>query len=187
MKKSLVYTRTGDGGQTSLVGGERVSKTDVRLEAYGTVDELSAQLGLLNTLIPADDADHSLILFVQNKLFAVGSYLATDPSFTSFRQASLLSEEAIERIEHRIDAIDAELPKINNFVLPGGSPAAAQAHVARTVCRRAERLILRVAADHEVDDKILRFVNRLSDYLFVLSRKCNISAFEPELFWDKDC
>jgi cob(I)alamin adenosyltransferase len=187
MKKSLVYTRTGDAGQTSLVGGERVSKTDLRLEAYGTVDELSSHLGLLAALLPADSDDRDIIFFVQNKLFTIGSYLATDPSFTDFRQASLLSEAAVERLEQRIDLIDDALPKINNFILPGGTLASAQANVGRTVARRAERLILRVAAEHEVDPKILRFMNRLSDYLFVLSRKCNIDAHRPEVFWDKDC
>ena len=186
MKKSLIYTRTGDKGKTSLVGGERVDKTDIRLEAYGTVDELSAFLGVL-VLSLHHHADKGLIGFIQNKLFTIGSYLATDPSFTSFRQESLLSEEAIVRLERRIDEIDEQLPKLNNFVLPGGTPCAAQAHVCRTVCRRAERAILRVNELHEVDDKILRFMNRLSDYLFVLSRACNVDAGIPEVFCDKSC
>ena len=186
MKKSLIYTRTGDKGTTSLVGGERVEKTDLRLEAYGTVDELSAFLGVLATQL-SDSSDKELVFYIQNKLFTIGSYLATDPSFTTFRQESLLSEDAILKLEHRIDELDAQLPKLNNFVLPGGSLAAAQAHVCRTVCRRAERAILRVANQYEVDDKILRFMNRLSDYLFVLSRVCNIVASVSEVFWDKSC
>lgn len=186
MKKSLIYTRTGDQGKTSLVGGERVDKTDMRLEAYGTVDELSAFLGVLIAQIP-DSPDKELLLYVQNKLFTIGSYLATDPSFTSFREASLLSEDAIVCLEERIDQLDAALPKINNFVLPGGSLNAAQAHVCRTVCRRAERAILRVNEQYEVDAKILRFMNRLSDYLFVFSRTCNVESSVPELLWDKSC
>lgn len=186
MKKSLIYTRTGDKGKTSLVGGERVDKTDIRLEAYGTVDELSAFLGVLATLIPGSP-DRELLFYVQNKLFTIGSYLATDPSFTTFRQESMLSEDAILRLEQRIDELDSQLPKLNNFVLPGGSPASAQAHVCRTVCRRAERAILRVADLYEVDDKILRFMNRLSDYLFVFSRTCNVESAVPEVFWDKSC
>lgn len=186
MKKSLIYTRTGDKGTTSLVGGERVAKTDVRLEAYGTVDELSAFIGLLAAYME-NSTDKSLLFFIQNKLFTIGSYLATDPSFTSFRAESLLPEDAIATLETRIDQLDAELPRLNNFVLPGGTVCAAQAHVCRTVCRRAERAILRVSADFEVDDKILRFMNRLSDYLFVLSRSCNIASGEAEVFWDKTC
>ncbi|MEG1615988.1 MAG: cob(I)yrinic acid a,c-diamide adenosyltransferase [Bacteroidales bacterium] len=186
MKKSLIYTRTGDKGTTSLVGGERVEKTDIRLEAYGTVDELSAFLGVLSTQMP-DSVDKSLIFYIQNKLFTVGSYLATDPSFTSFRQESLMSEDSIVKLESRIDELDGGLPRLNNFVLPGGTLCSAQAHVCRTVCRRAERAILRVSGEYEVDDKILRFMNRLSDYLFVLSRACNINASVTEVFWDKSC
>ena len=186
MKKSMIYTRTGDSGTTSLVGGERVAKTDLRLEAYGTVDELNAFIGVLLAQMPAGD-DHDILLFVQNKLFTVGSYLATDPSFTSFRQESLLPESAVEKLERRIDEIDASLPKLNNFVLPGGSLSAAQAHVCRTVCRRAERAILRVSEQYPVDEVILRFMNRLSDYLFVLSRACNILSSVDEIFWNKSC
>ncbi len=186
MKKSLIYTGTGDKGTTSLVGGERVLKTDIRLQAYGTVDELNAFIGMLIAMHgPSPDSD--LLFFVQNKLFTIGSYLATNPEFTTFREASLLSESDIERVERRIDEVDGELPKINNFVLPGGSVVAAQAHICRTVCRRAEREILMVSHDHEVDDKILRFMNRLSDYLFVFSRACNIMLQHPEVFWDKSC
>ncbi|MGL4293701.1 MAG: cob(I)yrinic acid a,c-diamide adenosyltransferase [Bacteroidales bacterium] len=186
MKKSMIYTRTGDKGTTSLVGGERVEKTDIRLEAYGTVDELSACLGLLAAYMSGSE-DKSLLFYIQNKLFTIGSYLATDPSFTSFRAESLLSEDAVAVLEKRIDELDAALPRLNNFVLPGGTICASQAHVCRTVCRRAERAILRVSTEYEVDDKILRFMNRLSDYLFVLSRACNISEGFAEVFWDKGC
>lgn len=186
MKKCNVYTGTGDQGQTSLVGGERVSKTDLRLEAYGTVDELNSFIGvLIATCAPSPDTE--LLLYVQNKLFTIGSYLATDPSFTAFRKESLLSEEASQKLERRMDELDEKLPRINNFILPGGSSCAAAAHVCRTVCRRAERAILRVAESHEVDDKILRFMNRLSDYLFVFSRACNINTGHNEVFWDKTC
>ena len=186
MKKSRIYTRTGDQGMTSLVGGERVSKTDIRLEAYGTIDELNSHIGLLMAFV--DDEDHrSLLYYIQNKLFTVGSYLATDPSFTSFRQESLLSQEAIEKIEQTIDVLDAQLPALTNFVLPSGSTQAAQAHICRCVCRRAERGILQLAEVHEVDEKIIQFVNRLSDYFFVFARKCNIEAGIAENFWDKSC
>ena len=187
MEKSVVYTRTGDKGMTSLVGGERVSKTDVRLEAYGTVDELNSQLGLLMAYLKDDKENLELLFYVQNKLFTVGSYLATDPSFTSFREDSLLKEVSIEKLEKAIDIIDNSLPKHNKFVLPSGSVSGSQAHICRCVCRRTERRILSLAESHEVDEKIIRFVNRLSDYLFVLSRKCNIDADAVENFWDKSC
>ncbi len=187
MKKSGIYTGTGDKGMTSLVGGERVSKTDVRLEAYGDVDELNSQLGLLMAYLNNDEENLHLLFYVQNKLFTVGSYLATDPSFTSFREDSLLKEVSIEKLERAIDEIDSTLPRHNKFVLPSGSISGSQAHICRCVCRRTERRILALAELHEVDDKIIRFINRLSDYLFVLSRKCNIDSDAKENFWDKSC
>ncbi len=186
MKKSLIYTRTGDKGMTSLVGGERVSKTDIRLEAYGTIDELNSHIGLLMAFIGDQDSS-SLLYYIQNKLFTVGSYLATDPSFTSFRQESLLSEVSIEKVEEAIDMIDSRLPSLTNFVLPSGTNSASQAHICRCVCRRAERCILQLSEIHDVDEKIVRFVNRLSDYFFVLARKCNVDAGISENFWDKSC
>ncbi len=187
MEKSVVYTRTGDKGMTSLVGGERVLKTDVRLETYGTVDELNSQLGLLMAYMTDDQENLDLLYYIQNKLFTVGSYLATDPSFTSFREESLLKEVSIEKLERAIDKIDSNLPKHNKFVLPSGSISGSQAHVCRCVCRRTERRILFLSEFHEVDEKIVRFINRLSDYLFVLSRKCNIDNNAVENFWDKSC
>lgn len=187
MEKSKIYTKTGDSGQTSLVGGKRVSKEDVRLEAYGTVDELNAYIGLLITSLPVSSSDVRILQFIQNKLFVVGSYLATDTSFTELREASRLKTSDIERIESRIDEIDRVLPPLNRFILPGGVPAAAKAHICRTVCRRAERRICEVAGQYEVDELILRFVNRLSDYLFVLSRFVNVEEGIKEIYWDKSC
>lgn len=187
MEKSKIYTKTGDAGQTSLVGGKRVSKKDVRLEAYGTVDELNAHLGMLIATLPVLSYDAVLLQFIQNKLFVVGSYLATDISFTELREASHIKIADIERIERRIDEIDGVLPPLNRFILPGGLPAAAKAHICRTVCRRAERRICEVAEQYEVDELILRFVNRLSDYLFVLSRFINVEGGVEEICWDKSC
>ena len=185
MKKSMLYTRTGDGGDTSLVGGCRISKSDERLEAYGTVDELNASIGWLRPQLRSD-IDRELLGFVQQKLFTVGSFLATDRSVTELRAASRLDPSAVVRLEERIDAIDAELPPLRNFVLPGGAPGAAAAHVSRTVCRRAERAICRV--EHETEgETIRRFINRLSDYLFVLSRLENSLAGVGEFFWTKVC
>lgn len=186
MKKSNLYTATGDKGTTSLVGGQRIAKNDPRLEAYGTIDELNAHIGVLRQTgnYPDDDA---LLLFIQNKLFVVGSYLATDTTFTQLRKASRLHPDEIARIERRIDTLDATVPPLHAFLLPGGTAAAAQAHVCRTVCRRAERRICQVAQEVEVDENILKFVNRLSDYFFVLARFNNYSANQNEIFWDKDC
>ena len=186
MKKSLIYTRTGDKGKTSLVGGARVSKTHVRLEAYGTVDELNAQLGLLYTYLTAED-DRKIILWVQHKLFSVGSYLATDQTNTELRIESQIGDEDIRSLDNAIDEADAQLPPLKAFIIPGGSRGSAVCHVCRTVCRRAERRILAMAEEHEVTENVSAFVNRLSDYLFVLGRKMNLLAETDEIYWDKSC
>ena len=185
-KKSLIYTRTGDKGKTSLVGGTRVKKTHVRLEAYGTVDELNSQLGLLYTYL-TEEGDKKLILWVQHKLFSVGSYLATDQSNTALRIESQIADEDIHRLENAIDEADALLPPLKAFVIPGGSRGSAVCQVCRTVCRRAERRILTMAEEHEVTENVSAFVNRLSDYLFVLARKMNLLAETDEIYWDKSC
>ena len=186
MKKSVVYTKTGDEGTTGLIGGTRVSKTDIRLESYGTVDELNAQLGLLVTYL-VDEADKDFLLKIQNKLFTVGSYLATDQKKISLNQSSIILLSDIEEIEQQIDKIDEQLPPINRFVIPGGCREAALCHVCRTVCRRAERRILAFAMTCFIDKNVIAFINRLSDYLFLLSRKQNISKNSSEIFWDKTC
>lgn len=186
MKKSMIYTRTGDKGTTSLVGGKRVQKTHVRLEAYGTVDELNAQLGLLCTYLPEGDDRHT-VLWVQNKLFCVGSYLATDQTDTTLRMESRVTDADIARMEQAIDEADSQLPPLRAFVIPGGSRGSAVCQVCRTVCRRAERRILALGEVHEVDDLVVAFVNRLSDYLFVLARRLNIIARTDEIYWDKTC
>ena len=185
-KKSLIYTRTGDKGKTSLVGGARVKKTHVRLEAYGTVDELNSQLGLLYTYL-TEEGDKKLILWVQHKLFSVGSYLATDQSNTALRIESQIADEDIHRLENAIDEADALLPPLKAFVIPGGSRGSAVCQVCRTVCRRAERRILTMAEEHEVTENVSAFVNRLSDYLFVLARKMNLLVETDEIYWDKSC
>ena len=183
MKKSKLYTGGGDQGMTSLVGGFRVPKTHPRLEAYGTVDELNAFIGLLITEI--DDANtRELLLFIQSKLFSAGSYLATDPSKTAYKMESHLTDDCIKRIEDAIDHMDNQLPKLRNFVLPGGSRSAALAHVCRTVCRRAERMIFLLAETNEVETPVLVFMNRLSDLLFVIARKECVTKKKEEIFWD---
>lgn len=188
MKKSMIYTRTGDVGTTSLVGGVRVSKTNERLEAYGTIDELNSFLGMLVSLI-GDAEEKSLLLQIQNRLFSVGAYLATDLSVTSHKTDSSLTSSDVKSLEDAIDRIDALLPPLKAFVLPGGSYPASVCHVCRTVCRRAERrmLILEELQICEIDTIYKSFMNRLSDYLFVLSRKLNLLAQTDENYWIKTC
>lgn len=181
-----IYTKTGDEGATSLVGGTRVPKTHVRLEAYGTVDELNAQLGLLRTYL-TEAADLNFVAGVQHKLFAVGGYLATDLTCRTLHQATVIRTEDVELMEREIDRLELGLPKLRAFVLPGGCRAAAVCHVCRTVCRRAERRILQLAQTVSVDGVLLAFMNRLSDYLFVLSRKLNNDEKKDEVFWENSC
>lgn len=186
MKKSGIYTRTGDKGTTSLVGGTRVTKTDIRLEAYGTVDELNSFLGLLLTYVE-EDFDRKQISNIQNKLFSVGSYLATDQVQTKLNCASMIYPEDVVILEEAIDRIDQELPPLHSFVLPGGTRGAAICHICRTVCRRAERLILSLPVSCAIDENLMAYMNRLSDYLFVLSRKINLCEKNEEIFWNKSC
>jgi cob(I)alamin adenosyltransferase len=186
MKKSGIYTKTGDAGMTSLVGGVRVSKLHPRLEAYGTIDELNSEIGLLITYV--DDAQEvELLTEVQRKLFTVGSYLATDQTQRELREQSKMHPEDVQQLEAAIDRVDAELPPLRLFVLPGGTRAASVCHVCRTVCRRAERRIIALAEECEVEPNVTAYVNRLSDYLFVLARKLNIQAGQDEIIWKKSC
>ena len=183
MEKSKIYTGGGDKGKTSLVGGFRVPKTHPRLEAYGTVDELNSFIGLLIEEVN-DSKTRELLLFIQSKLFTVGSYLATDPSKTEYKIESRITDDSIKKIEDAIDLIDRDLPKMTSFVLPGGSRSAALAHVCRTVCRRAERNIYRVTETDEVEEPVLIFMNRLSDLLFVIARKECLLKKGEENFWN---
>ncbi|MDR0745356.1 MAG: cob(I)yrinic acid a,c-diamide adenosyltransferase [Mediterranea sp.] len=186
MKKSLVYTKTGDKGTTALIGGTRVSKTHIRLEAYGTVDELNAQLGLLATYL-TDEKDKNVVLKVQNMLFTIGSHLATDQEKVELREASIITLNHIAELEQEIDAIDEALPPLCAFVIPGGSRGSAVCHVCRTVCRRAERRILALSEEYKISSEVLSYMNRLSDYLFVLSRRINVIKETSEIFWDNIC
>ena len=186
LKKSPIYTKTGDSGMTSLVGGVRVPKTHIRLEAYGTVDELNACLGLLATYLD-DGHDRCFVRRLQDTLFVVGSSLATDASQPLHCKPVTVSCGQVETLEHEIDRLDQTLPSLRAFVLPGGSRGAAVCHLCRTVCRRAERRILSLAQEVAVDPVLLAYVNRLSDYLFVLSRKMNQDEKKDEIFWQNDC
>lgn len=176
-----IYTRTGDTGDTALFDNSRVSKADPRVDAYGEVDELNAWLGLVRAAGISPDLDEALI-HIQRDLFAVGAQLA-DPSdrLAARVTKAFIADADIERLESLIDRLEQELPPLTRFILAGGSPAGASLHVARTVCRRAERRI--VALTPAADLVIIRYVNRLSDLLFVLARVVNHRAGQPETEW----
>lgn len=187
MSKSKIYTRTGDTGTTSLVNGRRVKKNDIRVEAYGTVDTLNSYIGV----VCADCCDSvspdaiSTLRFISNKLFNLGAYLASDNQPDTEPRG--LDDAAVVRIEQAIDALDSMVPPLNKFVLPGGNPAAAHAHVARTLCRDAERRIVDLAeAGIPVAPVVFNFMNRLSDYLFILARYINVVTETPEVTWDPE-
>ena len=177
-----IYTKTGDDGTTGLLGAGRLRKDDPRIEAYGTVDELNALLGTARAhgVDPETDA---LLARVQNELFVVGSALADPNPAGPFHNA--VTAEHVERLERTIDALESELPALTQFILPGGSPAAAQVHLARTVCRRAERAVVRLAAtpDGHVAEPLLVYLNRLSDALFVVARSINRRVGVADVPW----
>lgn len=184
MAITKVYTKTGDEGTTALIGGIRVKKTHPRIEAYGTVDELSSQLGLLVSFMKDGD-DKNLVVRIQRTLFTVCSYLATEQETTPLAPSYTLDTKEVEILEQAIDEINANLPRQTAFIIPGGSHVAAVAHVCRTVCRRAERRIFALAETAKVDAHVLEYMNRLSDYLFVLARKLNFIDGVREKIWKK--
>ncbi|MDX9909702.1 MAG: cob(I)yrinic acid a,c-diamide adenosyltransferase [Mariniphaga sp.] len=165
-----IYTKTGDDGTTGLVGGTRVKKFDARLEAYGTIDELNAAVGVIRSCdIP--DTISSVLIEIQNRLFNIGSRLASDKKGDKITEKLSITEAHIAFLEKAIDEMDKDLPKLRQFILPGGDLASAYCHVARTVCRRAERRILAFADRGTIQPEIVKYINRLSDFLFVLARK----------------
>ena len=186
MKITKVYTRTGDQGETSLVGGVRIKKSHIRLEAYGTVDELSAHLGMLVSMMKQDD-ERDFIIRIQNNLFNVCTHLATDQSQTPLYPSAHLADGEIASIEQRIDSLMKQLHERQGFVLPGGVPAACQAHICRTVCRRAERRIAALAEEAQIAPEMQQYVNRLSDYLFVLAKIINFNEGKSEIVWQNVC
>lgn len=186
MKITKVYTRTGDQGETSLVGGVRIKKSNIRLEAYGTVDELSAHLGMLVSMMKTGD-ERDFIIRIQNNLFNVCTHLATDQSQTPLYPSAHLAEGEIASIEQKIDSLMKQLPERQGFVLPGGVPAACQAHICRTVCRRAERRIAALAEEAQIAPEMQQYVNRLSDYLFVLAKIINFNEGKSEIVWQNVC
>lgn len=186
MKITKVYTKTGDMGTTAIVGGARLSKSDARIEAYGTVDELSCHLGLLAAEMAEGD-DRNNIFRIQNTLFNVCSHLATDQATTPLYPSCRIPEGEVEWMEQRIDECNALFSEFQGFILPGGCRAAAQAHVARAVCRRAERRVVALSQTTTISAEILKYINRLSDYLFVLAKKINLSAKIEEKIWVNAC
>jgi cob(I)alamin adenosyltransferase len=175
-----IYTKTGDKGDTSLIGGYRVSKSDLRIESYGTVDELNSWLGLVAEYMPNERI--SEIQQLQHLLFSVGAQLASKSSEQK-RPFSPIGEENITNLEKLIDDYENFLPAMTHFILPGGSKASAQAHIARCVCRRAERIVVQLSRVDFVDKLLLVFLNRLSDYLFCLARALNYWEERDEIKW----
>jgi len=176
-----VYTKTGDAGTTSLVGGKRVPKDCARLESYGTIDELNAQVGLLLTYV-SEPVDRETLIGIQNNLFVIGAQLATEaPQVPSV----IITSVDVTKLEQSIDAASEGLPKWRGFTLPGGCRPAALAHVCRTICRRAERRILTLNSSEEVAPELLAYVNRLSDYFYILALRLNFLQGTEEILWHK--
>lgn len=176
-----IYTRTGDQGTTALYGGLRLSKGDLRIEAYGTVDELNAFLGLVAAY--ADELEWTeRFRDIQSRLFDIGTHLAAEPGKKNLILPEI-PETKIEQLENYIDSMNEHLPELKYFILPGGNKASAACHVARTVCRRAERCVVRLSEAEQLNPVLIRYLNRLSDFLFVLARKFAHDANDPEIVW----
>jgi cob(I)alamin adenosyltransferase len=178
-----IYTKVGDKGNTSLIGGARVPKSHLRIEAYGTVDELNSHVGLCRDLL-TDGDNRKVLLEVQDRLFTIGSLLACDPAGEIKMRLPGLAEADVLVLEQEIDRMNDAIPVMKSFILPGGHPTLSAIHIARCVCRRAERCCVRLEAESpEAGSLILKYLNRLSDYLFVLSRYTGHSMHIPEIPW----
>lgn len=176
-----IYTKTGDQGTTGLLGGARISKANQRIYAYGTVDELNAHIGLLRDQ-EVNKGRENLLHQIQNNLFSIGSILAAQPD-KKINYLPEIQEEDILVLEQEMDAMNEKLPEMKNFILPGGNQAVSFCHIARCVCRRAEREVVNLANQETVPEVIIRYLNRLSDYLFVLSRKMASELGSEEIIW----
>ncbi|MFO0706025.1 MAG: cob(I)yrinic acid a,c-diamide adenosyltransferase [Nitrospira sp.] len=192
MRITKVYTKTGDGGHTRLAGGQQVWKDSLRVEAYGTIDELNASLGVVRVMNGEMTRTHAdarqledELRWMQNKLFDVGSILATSPGQT-FRNMPQVTAKDVTRMERLIDRCQKDLTPLKEFILPGGGKVSAFLHQARTICRRAERVCVRLSREEAVAPVIIKFVNRLSDLLFVLARWVARTQGEPEFLWERD-
>jgi cob(I)alamin adenosyltransferase len=186
-----IYTGTGDRGKTSLFSGERIAKSDDRIEAYGDVDELSSVIGVLISLLPKElEHIQAELRQIQSDLFHMGAWLSTMPDSASTKQLKTITTEPLKRLENSIDQMDADLPTIKSFILPGGHVTASVSHLARTVCRRTERHVIRLHKEKDIDDdvidqiqKIIIYLNRLSDYLFVFARYLNATFKISDIPW----
>jgi cob(I)alamin adenosyltransferase len=176
-----IYTKTGDKGQTSLIGGTRVPKHHIRIEAYGTVDELNSWIGLIRDQ-HIDELHRGILIEIQDRLFTIGSSLASDPEKAKMKIPDL-KEEDITLLEQEIDKMNDELPEMRSFVLPGGHTTVSYCHIARCVCRRAERNTIHLSENEFVAELVIKYLNRLSDYLFVLSRKLTHDLSAREIPW----
>jgi cob(I)alamin adenosyltransferase len=176
-----IYTKSGDDGETGLFGGGRVPKDSLRIEAYGTVDELNSHLGIVRSLAPSTDLDEEFAR-LQGELFVLGADLAA-PAVSGQADVRRIGQPDIDRLERAIDMFDAQVPLLRTFILPGGSPASAHLHVARTVCRRAERCVVRLAREEKIGNAAVIYLNRLSDLLFVLARVAGKRAGAAETNW----
>lgn len=176
-----IYTKTGDQGETGLFGGKRVSKGDLRIDTYGTVDELNAYVGLLRDQ-EVNAKRKNMLVEIQDRLFTIGSILATEPGNDKVKIPAL-SKDDVFNLEREIDLMEATLAPMKSFVLPGGHPSVSFGHVTRTVCRRAERLVIRLSQAERIDERVIQYLNRLSDYFFVLCRKMTAELEVEETPW----
>lgn len=176
-----IYTKKGDDGTTALYGGKRLSKAELRIEAYGTVDELNSYLGLVTTYL--EEKEYSDLLHdIQSRLFDIGTHLAAEPKKKNLVLPEI-PKATLTLLEQYIDKMNEGLPELKFFILPGGNKAASVCHVARTICRRAERCVVRLSESEKVPQILIQYLNRLSDFLFVLARKFAFDANEPEIVW----
>ncbi|MEP0132751.1 MAG: cob(I)yrinic acid a,c-diamide adenosyltransferase [Eudoraea sp.] len=186
-----IYTKTGDKGSTSLFGGTRVAKHHIRINGYGTVDELNSWLGLLRDQ-EMDVHSREILITTQDKLFTVGAILATDPEKAQLKSGKdrlnipLISISDVEQLENEMDIMNETMPPMTHFILPGGHTTVSYCHIARTICRRAERKVSLLHENEPVDSMVLTYLNRLSDYLFVLARKLSYDLKADEIKWIPD-
>lgn len=178
-----IYTKTGDKGETSLFGGRRISKAHLRIECYGTVDELNSHVGLVRDVV-SNEADKEILYAIQNKLFVIGAIMASDPEKEKSKMIPDILESDIQLLEDTMDLYNEKLEDLQSFILPGGHVYVSYCHVARCVCRRAERLSVALAEVEKVDDLTVKYLNRLSDFLFVLSRKVAKDLNIEEIKWN---
>ncbi len=177
-----IYTKTGDAGKTSLLSGSRVSKSHIRIATYGNIDELNSHMGLLKDL-PVNEIRKDILVDIQDKLFTIGSLLASDPSKLIPEYLPKLEKEHVFILETATDQMENSLPPMKNFILPGGHQSVSFCHIARCVCRRAERLVIEVQEREAVSEIVIIYLNRLSDYLFVLARKMSQELNAEEIRW----